>query len=186
MKPAVVPVFCGLVLTGISAAGISHWWSVREILAAARNGAPVPVIPIPASSAESIQPVASAERPPEAPVAATKEVTAKGQVSAKTERAPARTAPIKDASTKEVSQAIASEEFYRKLITEMNELRNQNRDLRDQMAETNRDLMKLEFRVDTHSESFRPLPVSEERIETTLDEGTGVLPPLDALDLPVR
>lgn len=47
----------------------------------------------------------------------------------------------------------------------------------DQMAETNRDLMKLEFRVDTHSESFRPMPVSQEGSFTNFDEGPGVLPP---------
>jgi hypothetical protein len=45
------------------------------------------------------------------------------------------------------------------------------------MAETNRDLMKLEFRVDTHSESFRPLQVNEEPIETSFEAAPGVLPP---------
>jgi len=173
MKPAVVPVFCGLVLTGISAAGISHWWSVREILAAAKSGGIIPVNPIPTSPVEAIQPVVTVVRPVETP-----------PVVAKTEPTAVKKEPIRVSPTKDEHQAAASEEFYRKLIAEMHELRNQNRDLRDQMAETNRDLMKLEFRVDTHSESFRPLPVSEERIETTFDEGTGVLPPLDALDLP--
>lgn len=59
----------------------------------------------------------------------------------------------------------------------MESLQNQNRDLLDQLAETNRDLMKLQFRVDTHSESFRPLPVSEDRPFTSLDDELGVLPP---------
>ena len=59
----------------------------------------------------------------------------------------------------------------------MEKLQNQNQDLLDQMAETNRDVMKLEFRVDTHSESFRPMPVSEERLDTSFDSGPGVLPP---------
>jgi hypothetical protein len=46
------------------------------------------------------------------------------------------------------------------------------------LAETNRDLMKLEFRVDTHSESFRPLPVTEDQPFTNLDgDDIGVLPP---------
>lgn len=176
MKPAVVPVFCGLVLTGISAAGISHWWSVREIIAATKSGATAPVIPVPANPAESPQSVVNVEQPAGVPA-----------VIAKAEPAPTTKQRVHVSATKDEHQAAASEEFYRKLISEMNELRNQNRDLRDQMAETNRDLMKLEFRVDTHSESFRPLPVSEERIETTLDEGSGVLPPLDhALDLPIR
>ena len=59
----------------------------------------------------------------------------------------------------------------------MDGLQNQNRDLLDQLAETNRDLMKLEFRVDTHSESFRPMPVSEDRPFTSVDDEPGVLPP---------
>ena len=67
--------------------------------------------------------------------------------------------------------------FYEALIAKMESLQNQNRDLLDQMAETNRDVMKLEFRVDTHSESFRPMPVSEERFDTSFDSGPGVLPP---------
>lgn len=69
-------------------------------------------------------------------------------------------------------------EFYEALIAKMDGLQNQNRDLLDQLAETNRDLMKLEFRVDTHSESFRPMPVSEDRpFTTSLDTDAGVLPP---------
>ena len=174
MKPAVIPVFCGLVLTGISAAGISHWWSVQAILAAAKSGSSFPVAPVPAVP-QPVRPVVKVTPPAATPA-----------VVVKSEPVAMKQPVARVTSTKDDHQAGASEEFYRKLIAEMNELRNQNRDLRDQMAETNRDLMKLEFRVDTHSESFRPLPVSEERIETTLDEGTGVLPPLDSLDLPTR
>jgi hypothetical protein len=48
--------------------------------------------------------------------------------------------------------------------------------LRDQVAETNRDLMELQFRVDSHSESFRPLRATQ---ESEIPAGTGVLPPLD-------
>lgn len=96
---------------------------------------------------------------------------------------PAITAP------KELVQTIAStqpqpetvtapqKEFFEALLAEVKKLRNENLNLVDQMAETNRDLMKLEFRVDTHSESFRPLPVSQERSDTSLDGGPGVLPP---------
>ncbi|MEI8039239.1 MAG: hypothetical protein WCJ14_12690, partial [Verrucomicrobiota bacterium] len=67
--------------------------------------------------------------------------------------------------------------FYEALITKMDSLQTQNRDLLDQLAETNRDLMKLEFRVDTHSESFRPMPVSDDRPFTSNDSSPGVLPP---------
>jgi len=67
--------------------------------------------------------------------------------------------------------------FYEALIAKMDGLQTQNRDLLDQLAETNRDLMKLEFRVDTHSESFRPMPVTEDRPFTSNVDGAGVLPP---------
>ena len=40
------------------------------------------------------------------------------------------------------------------------ELQGSNRALQDQLEETNRDLSELQFRVDTHSESFRPLKAS--------------------------
>ena len=40
------------------------------------------------------------------------------------------------------------------------ELRDVNVSLQEQLRETNRDLNELQFRVDTHSESFRPLRVS--------------------------
>ena len=67
----------------------------------------------------------------------------------------------------------------------MEALQNQNRDLLDQVAETNRDVMKLEFRVDTHSESFRPMPVNEERLDTSFEDGPGVLPPrVEPVQLP--
>jgi len=59
----------------------------------------------------------------------------------------------------------------------MASVENQNRDLLDQLAETNRDLMKLEFRIDTHSESFRPLPLDVSSPFSKVDENTGVLPP---------
>lgn len=59
----------------------------------------------------------------------------------------------------------------------MNRVEAQNRDLLDQLAETNRDMMKLEFRVDSHSESFRPLPLVEETPFSRIDQSPGVLPP---------
>lgn len=73
------------------------------------------------------------------------------------------------------------QQFYQELIREMQNLRTENRDLLNQVAETNRDLMKLEFRVDTHSEQFRPMPVAEDTFGTTFgtsfDDSPGLLPP---------
>lgn len=88
--------------------------------------------------------------------------------SPKTPETPARATPAAVPHQKD---------FYEALIQKMASVETQNRDLLDQLAETNRDLMKLEFRVDTHSESFRPLPVSEEQPFTSLSEDPGVLPP---------
>jgi hypothetical protein len=90
-------------------------------------------------------------------------------------------APLKPADPAVPAQAAApspeQQHFYEALISRIEGLQNQNRDLIDQLAETNRDLMKLEFRVDTHSASFRPLPVNHEQPYTSLDADIGVLPP---------
>lgn len=79
------------------------------------------------------------------------------------------------------TESTAQQEFFNSLLGELKQLKNENRDLRDLMGETNRDVMKLAFRVDTHSESFRPLPASEEREDTSFgiddDSFPGVLPP---------
>lgn len=69
------------------------------------------------------------------------------------------------------------EKLFEALTTKIESLQNQNSDLLDQMAETNRELLQLQFRVDTHSEQFRPLPVSEDRLDTSSDDSPGVLPP---------
>jgi hypothetical protein len=138
------------------AAGLSHWWSVNQFVAAVGSGTPV-----------TIQPLPESKPAPQAPP----------KPAAKPEPAVAKTpAPSPDKS---------QQEFYEALIAKMSTLQNQNRDLLDQLAETNRDLMKLEFRVDTHSESFRPLPVTEERQETSFENESGVLPPrAEPVDLP--
>ena len=60
-------------------------------------------------------------------------------------------------------------ELLQKMVDRIEDLTNENQNLRDeqvqlreQVAETNRDLSHLQFRVDTHSESFRPLRVTED------------------------
>lgn len=47
-------------------------------------------------------------------------------------------------------------------------------DLRDQVAETNRDLMEIQFRVDSHSREFRPLRSVQ---DSPYADTPGVLPP---------
>jgi hypothetical protein len=148
MKPSTLPFICGLALAVMSAAGLSHWWSVRQFAAALQTSILAP--PSPAKPA-GLTPTTPA--PPELELLA---------------QAPKHPAPTTDAAQKK---------FFEALVSKIEKLQNQNQDLLDQMAETNRDVMKLEFRVDTHSESFRPMPVSEERLDTSFDTGPGVLPP---------
>jgi hypothetical protein len=155
MKASTVPILCGTALAAMSAAGASHWWSVRQFTTAIHSGIPI------------AQPLTSPVHPaPLAKPAAVQEIAAATQPQAKTP----------------VTVTGPQKEFFEALVAEVKSLRTQNLNLVDQMAETNRDLMKLEFRVDTHSESFRPLPTSEDGSDKTLDttsidDGPGVLPP---------
>jgi hypothetical protein len=56
----------------------------------------------------------------------------------------------------------------------------ENRRLRETQAETNRDLMELQFRVDMYDGEFRPLKVEEDPTVSPYDDGNGgVLPPLE-------
>lgn len=149
-----IQIFCGTLLAAMAAAGAVHWWSVTQLVTAVRDGLPLPVrVPVQSVAAKINDSGQDAITRPE-PL----------------ERHQARVDSLPDSAQKD---------FYEKLIRKMEGLQNQNRDLLDQLAETNRDLMKLEFRVDTHSESFRPLPVNEELKDMSIgdDFSPGVLPP---------
>jgi hypothetical protein len=150
MKPSTIPMICGVALAAMSAAGFSHWWSVNSFVAAVDAG-----LPLPAPAKPAAKPAESPAPKPAAPATL------------------AAQAPKPAAAP----EAETQKKFYESLIAKMEAIQNQNRDLLDQVAETNRDVMKLEFRVDTHSESFRPLPVNEERLDTSFEDGPGVLPP---------
>lgn len=148
---SIPPILCSLLLAAMVAAGISHHWSIQTYLVKQPN-------------TQTITPVNS-DRPSET-----------------LPEASAEQAPVVAASTKQEPQSTPSkDEFFNTLLVELRNLKNENRDLRTQMGETNRDVMKLAFRVDTHSESFRPLPEAEERNDTSFnfenDEFLGVLPP---------
>lgn len=147
MKSSAIPIICGTLLAAMSAASISHWWSVEQFVSSVQAGLPV-------------LPVEKSVEPPKAKAA--------DPVLAQTPK----TAPAPP-----VEPDTTQKNFYEALVKKMENLQNQNRDLLDQVAETNRDVMKLEFRVDTHSESFRPMPVSEDRNDTSFDDSPGVLPP---------
>lgn len=156
MKSSIIPVTCGTALVAMCAAGLSHWWSVQQLVGLPATGQTAAA---PESSPTDVAPAPMANSSPKSlAVAAAPEPAAQPLVQ------PA--APSAD-----------QQHFYEALISRIESLQNQNRDLIDQLAETNRDLMKLEFRVDTHSASFRPLPVNEDQPFTSLDTDIGVLPP---------
>ena len=150
---------------------MSHWWTTRHFVAAMEAGETATPA---AFTAPAAAPTAPVPLPQPVPVPQPVPAPAPDPVPMLV----AAPAPAADPSQKE---------FFEALLDEIRALRGENRDLRDQMAETNRDVIKLEFRVDTHSESFRPLPVAEDRFETTFDHTfdprfqtpPGVLPPLD-------
>lgn len=92
--------------------------------------------------------------------------------------------PVTVAAVPTPKETGVGEEFFQELLAEVRALRSENKNLKnleDQMAETNRDIMKMGFRLDGYSESFRPLPIPERRDDMTSFEDTydlpGVLPP---------
>jgi hypothetical protein len=156
MKSHTLPLICGVAVAAMCAAGISHWWSVRQFMVVMNHG------PAPAARPAAPEPAVAAAPEPAAPEPTAKPAT------------PVETQPVRTAAAAPPAE---QQKFYDALISRMESLQHQNRDLLDQLAETNRDLMKLEFRVDSHSASFRPLPVSEDQPFTSLDSDIGVLPP---------
>jgi len=148
------PVLYGTLLAAIVAAGASHYWSVEKFVS---NFPVIPSFRIVPADLEVLSPV----RTPPEPVVLPQPIAQVANSPAQPEEA-------------------HSAEFFEKLIQELGNLRNENRALNNQIAETNRDVMKMQFQIDTHSESFRPLPTSQERGDTsyTLDFNLpGVLPP---------
>jgi len=134
MKTLLIPACCLLLLGTMLSMVIGHWFQL-------------------------VQPPAIAIQPPPQP-----EVPAKPAADSDSSTEP----PIIQSNTalSAAPQSAAMPEQHRNhdlqpLLERIGRLETQNRTLRQQLAETNRDLLTLQFRVDTHSESFRPLPVAE-------------------------
>lgn len=158
MNPSTIPTTCSLTLSAVMAAGLSHWWSVHQFSSLLEQG----VRPAPMAHG------APADDQPKSP---------SNQLAEKKTQHADLQASLAANGTK------SQREFYEALIEKMSQVETQNRDLLDQLAETNRDMMKLQFRVDMNSESFRPLPVSEAKPAIDIgksnntDSLPGVLPP---------
>jgi hypothetical protein len=154
-----IPIICTLALTVMTAFFVKAWWPIRDMGCDFRAIQPRTF----ASIAVPVVPRIEIKQP--APASAPAAVVTK----------PEQTPP--DAESVSIDKKTLDS-----LVAEIQRLGKSNETLRDQLAELNRDLMQLEFRVDTHSESFRPLPVNEEQIATTseepIEEEASLLPPL--------
>jgi hypothetical protein len=147
MKSTAIPLTCSMALIAMLAAGLSQWWSVNQLVAAVSGTHPKQIqVNVPA--------MPSMARAAETNPVAAPETVAQGSPKLGT----------------------ASEKFFEAMLAEMKSLKQQNQDLKDQVAETNRDMMEVQFRLDSYSESFRPLKIAPEP-DTTHDDGPGVLPP---------
>ncbi len=156
MNFSTIPIICGVTLAAMTAAGISHWWSLRQLSSVLLHQETRELHTDLTPAIAEVIPLETQETAPTTPAPHTAAVEVVSE--------PSETAPLQ-------------KQFYEKMLSRMESLQHQNSDLLDQLAETNRDLMKLEFRVDTHSESFRPLPVSEDKPFNSFDDDLGVLPP---------
>jgi hypothetical protein len=150
-----IPVICTLALTLMTAIFVKAWWPIRDI----------------GCNLSAIQPntLASIAAPviPRVPI---------------NQSTPVAVPIVAKQSAPDTETITIDKKTFDALVAEVRQLGQSNETLRDQLAEMNRDLMQLEFRVDTHSESFRPLPVSEAQTaiitEETTDEEASLLPPL--------
>ena len=157
MKSTASPLTCSIALISMLAASLSQWWAVNQLVLAVESTMP----------RQMHLAVRQASAPPQA------------TANSKIPDTPA---------TAEVQKGPAYEKFFESLVGKLNavEQRNviveqQNQDLRDQIAATNNDIMEIQFRLDSHSESFRPLKIAPETKITpdaNSNGGAGVLPPL--------
>ena len=163
MKPATLPSICGAALAIMAGAAGSHFASVNQLVALAEgNTLPIatdglPMAPAADDPLDTRSMIAELRRQNEA---------------MEDHLAGRRNAPTQPAA----AQGNPSE-----LQSVLSELVAINRELRSQIAETNRDLMELRFQVDTHSDQFRPLNTVAEPVEELdpYDPSIGILPPLD-------
>lgn len=166
MKASIVPASCGAALALMTSAVFSHWWAVRGFVGAVESS------------------TLALARPPSPTLAPTLKPTLKPSPAPRSTALPSPTIPPPVLATATPPGQQPQREFFVSLVDEMKQLKRENSALRNQVAETNRDLMNLEFRVDTHSTQFRPLRV-EDRAEDPeyltdppiFDDDPGVLPP---------
>lgn len=157
MKSSTLPILCGTALAIMAGASAAHYHSVGQMvsLAGLTRDASAPTAENPVRN-QAVSEIRETQRHTQALEQALE--TNEAALAAMQQNSSASSSVDHD-----LKQLLA-------------ELVSQNRYLKDQIAETNRDMMELQFRVDSHSEQFRPLQVVE---EITYDPSIGVLPPRD-------
>ena len=164
MKPVTLPIVCGAALAIMAGAASTHFMSVRQIIELAEHSVPImPATAVPMTDTDAM--IAQLHQENQSLHGTLQ--SSRAMLSASR----AGTTPV---------NAVTGNQTDRML----SELVAMNRGLRNQVAETNRDLMELQFRVDTHSEQFRPLNITEQSVIDPLgapeyDTSIGVLPPMD-------
>lgn len=150
MNP-VPPFLSAILLAAMMAAGVSHYWSLQEFIAEYPIAPAVRQMPLPSSEVVSRE-------------------TIKNVNSTKSVEVAALKAPEDSTQLKSI---------FEEMLVELKKIQNEKNDLINQLAETNRSVMQLQFQVDSHSESFRPMPTREERDDRSNIDDTfpGVLPP---------
>jgi cytochrome c-type biogenesis protein CcmH/NrfF len=149
MKPLTIPIICCTALAMMLAAGFIEWSSVRHSTALAKAG---------------LLHLTPQGKPISVPGIKTIAPEAIAQVAA-----PSPPSPV---SLIDPSQ----KQFFEMLTKEIKTLKAEAQNLQDQVAETNRDLMNANFRLDGFSSQFRPLPVSDELRTLKTGEGMDLKP----------
>ena len=160
MKPAFIHTACAAAMTVMAGAGTAHYFSVGQMVMIAEASG---------YTGETIA-------PPESGAAGTASMIAKQRKENQDSQA-FLDSTKKDLSTYPALSTSSSEANNGTLEVLLAELIAQNKEMRNQLAETNRDLLDIQFRQDSQAEGFRPLRVVNQ--DTTPNDSIGVLPPLE-------
>jgi hypothetical protein len=174
MKPSLIPIACGTALALMAGAAAAHWCSVREMVRLAG------VMPMQATPSGRPQTPAPRTLPDDAPSREAKEflaLTREGSNKGPSRRPAAEALDSRNPSPVAMAANGSTDARIEKMVQLMEGTLEENRRLRETQAETNRDLMELQFRVDMYDGEFRPLKVDEEAKPYDDGGGIGVLPP---------
>ena len=179
MKPSLIPIACGTALALMAGAATAHWCSVRDMVKLASVMPAYSPVPGRTPAPTRHLPDDSPSREAKEFLALAREGSSKGPSRGPAEERP-HTATHNPSSAAMAANGGSTDARIEKMLQLMEGTLEENRRLRESQAETNRDLMELQFRVDMYDGEFRPLKVEEEA--TPFDDGSGglgVLPPLE-------